>query len=62
MIEYEAMILEKYGKYITFFVPIKKECSSGKTITGKMRFNDSFIFMPTSLSDLLITCVEFSIA
>ena len=46
------MILEKYGKYITFFVPIKKECSNGKTITGKIRFIDGFKFMPTSLSEL----------
>ena len=36
----------------TFFVPIKKECSGGKTITGKIIFNDSFRFMPTSLSEL----------
>ena len=47
------MILEKYGKYITFFVPIKKECSGGKTITGKIRFNDRLKFMPTSLSALV---------
>ena len=40
-------------KYITFFVSIKKECSGGKTITGKMRFSDSFRFMPTSLSALV---------
>ena len=36
-------------KYITFSVPIKKECSGGKTITRKLRFIDSFRFIPTSL-------------
>ena len=34
-------------KYITFSVPIKKECDKGKTIT------DSFRFMSTSLSELV---------
>ena len=36
-------------KYITFCVPIKKECDDGKTITHKPRFTDSFRFMSTSL-------------
>ena len=40
-------------KYITFFVPIKKECDDGKTITHKPRFIDSFRFMSTSSSDLV---------
>ena len=34
-------------KYITFSVPIEKECDKGKTIT------DSFRFMSTSLSELV---------
>ena len=40
-------------KYISFSVPIKKECHDGKTITYKLRFIDSFRFMSTSLSELL---------
>ena len=44
---------ENMEKYITFSVPIKKECDDGKTITGKLRFIDSFRFMPTSLSELV---------
>ena len=38
-------------KYITFSVPIKK-CDDGKTITHKLKFIDSFRFMPASLSNL----------
>ena len=40
-------------KYITFSVPIKKECDNGKTITHKLKFIDSFRFMLTSLSELV---------
>ena len=40
-------------KCITFFVPIKKKCDDSKTITYKLRFIDSFRFMPTSLSQLV---------
>ena len=40
-------------KYITFSVPIKKECDNNKTITYKLKFIDSFRFMPTSLSELV---------
>ena len=32
-------------KYITFSVPIKKECDDGKTIAYKLRFIDSFRFI-----------------
>ena len=39
-------------KYITFSVPIKEEYEDGRTITGKLRFIDSFRFMLASLSDL----------
>ena len=40
-------------KYITFSVPIKKECDNGKIITYKLKFIDSFRFMSTSLSELV---------
>ena len=40
-------------KYITFSVPIKKECDNGKTITHNLKFLDSFRFMSTSLSELV---------
>ena len=40
-------------KYITFFVPIKKECGGGKTIKHKLKFIDSLRFMLTSLSELV---------
>ena len=40
-------------KFITFSVPIKKECDNGKTITNKLKFIDSFRFMSTSLSELV---------
>ena len=40
---------ENKEKYITFSVPIKKECGGGKTITHKLRLIDSFRFMSTSL-------------
>ena len=36
-------------KYITFSLPIKKECDNGKTIAYILRFIDSFRFMPTLL-------------
>ena len=38
-------------KYITFSVPIEKECDDNKTIAYKLRFIDSFRFMSTSLSE-----------
>ena len=40
-------------KYITFYLPIKKKCDNGKTITRKLRFIDSFRFVSTSLSELV---------
>ena len=42
-------------KYIPFSVPIKKECdnNNNKTITYKLKFIDSFRFMPDSLSNLV---------
>ena len=40
-------------KYITFSVPVKKECDNNKTITYKLKFIDSFRYIPTSLSKLV---------
>ena len=48
-------------KYITFPLPIKKERNGCKTITRKLMFIDSFIFMSTSLSELVDKIVEFVI-
>ena len=44
---------ENMEKYIFFSVPIKKECDNGKTVAYKLRFIDSFRFMPTSFSELV---------
>ena len=44
---------ENMEKYITFSVPIKKECDDNKTIAYKLRCIDSLRFMPTSLSELV---------
>ena len=47
------MLRRKIRGIITFSVPIKKELDNGKTITYKLKFIDSFRFMPTSLSSLV---------
>ena len=53
---------ENMEKYINFSAPIKKKRDNCKTITYKLRFIDSFRFMPTSLSELVdITCLEILI-
>ena len=44
---------ENMKKYITFSVPIKKECDNDKTVIHKLKFIDSFRFMPTSLSNIV---------
>ena len=44
---------ENTEKYITYSVPIKKELDKGKTITCKIKFNDSFRFMSSSLPSLV---------
>ena len=41
--------------YITFSVPIKKECDNNKAITYKLKFIDNFRFMPDSLWNLVNT-------
>ena len=45
-------------KYITFSVPIKKECDNNKLITYKFKFIDSFRFMLDLLSNLVNTTSE----
>ena len=37
---------ENTEKYITFSVPIKKELDNSKTVMYKLKFIDSFTFMP----------------
>ena len=51
---------ENTEKYITFSVPIKKELDSGKTITYKIKFIDSFRFVSSSLSSLADNLFEGS--
>ena len=46
-------LVENTEKYITFSVSIKKELASGKTITYKITFIDSFRFMSIKLSNLI---------
>ena len=43
---------ENMEKYITFKVLLKKINENGKLITHKLKFIDSYRFMPTSLSNL----------
>ena len=43
---------ENTEKYITFSLAVKKERDNGKTITCKIKFIDSFRFMPRKLSNL----------
>ena len=52
---------ENTEKYISFSVPIKKEHNDGETITYKIKFVDTFRFMPSKLSTLLITCLKLII-
>ena len=44
---------DKMAKYLTFSAPTKKECDNNKTITYKLKFIDSFRFMPYSVSELV---------
>ena len=47
------MLRRKYREIYYFFVQTKKELDNIKTITGKLKFIDSFRFMSTSLSKLV---------
>ena len=44
---------ENTEEYVTFSVALKKENDSGNKITYKLKFIDSYGFMPTSLSNLV---------
>ena len=46
-------IRENDGRWYYFLVPIKKERDNGKTATYKLKFIDSFRYMPTSLSNIV---------
>ena len=46
------MFKRKQKNILAFSVPIKKELDNGKSIACKLKFIDSFRFMPTSLSKL----------
>ena len=39
--------------FLVFSVPSKKECDNNKTVTYKLKYIDSFRFMPDSLSNLV---------
>ena len=46
------MLRRNTEKYITFFVPIKKQLDNDKTVTYKLKFIDSFRFsLVNNLSD-----------
>ena len=47
-------------KCITFLAPIKKKHDNGKTISYKLKFINSFRFMPTSLSSLVDNLSEIN--
>ena len=49
---------ENTEKYITFYVPIKKEDDNGKRTTYKPKFIDSYRFLQDSLSNLVINLSE----
>ena len=52
----------KYRKiYIIFSVPIKKENDNGKTSTYKIKFIDSYRFMPNKFADLTDNLSELMI-
>ena len=48
-----ASMLRRKCREMYFSVPISKELDNGKTITYRLKFIDSFRFMPTSLSSLV---------
>ena len=51
---------ETTEKYISFSVPIKKEHGNTETITYKIKFIDTFRFMPSKLSDLVVKFSEIN--
>ena len=51
---------ENDERYFTFSVPVKKEHGNSKIATYKLKFIDSFRFMPTSLSNLVSNLSEIN--
>ena len=51
---------ENTEKYVSFSVPIKKECNNGETTTYKIEFIDSCRFMRSKLSNLVDNLSEIN--
>ena len=51
---------ENTEKYVSFSVPIKKEHDNDKTVTYKIKFVDTFRFMPSKLSGLVDNLSEIN--
>ena len=51
---------ENTEKYVSFSVPIKKEHNSGKTITYKIKFIDSYRFVQSKWSNLVDNLSEIN--
>ena len=51
---------ESTEKYITFSVPINIEHDNSKTVIYKLKFIDSYRFMPSSLSSLVDNLSEIN--
>ena len=47
-------LAENAEKYITFSIPIKKKLENGKIIRYRTKFIDSFTFISSSLSKVLL--------
>ena len=54
------MLRRKYGKYINFSIPVKKELHNDKTTAYKLMFIGRFKFLSTSLSSLVDNLPEIN--